>query len=336
MPEQFVYVLCGDLSGVPCVAPAARTFPRTCVPLLSVCVCAGPCPSVLPSPTSLPPAPCPRYPMSMGSRDENMGAHPASRAIRPWSPASRWMIYLVIPLGVSTVLIAMYFSGVPLLQHIVTPEFEGLHPDSNREFGLLENLQNVCLLIMVITAGIAVRNKESRLEKAAFLGIALFSLFVFLEELDYGLHFYEMAFGVHSYDAAEVRNIHNTYDLTNPMKHGALIGMMLLFVIFPLAFAESNRPLIRYITPDRFAIFTMVVMFLTRTLAHTLRDAGFGSGGSISHNISEFRELTTYYLFTVYLVDLVFRREYSRCMHNEAGEPANSAKSGTPPHGLRA
>jgi len=228
--------------------------------------------------------------------------------IRRWRTTTRIVLYVVIPLVVPGTLVAMYFSGVPTLQHIVSPRIPGLFPDSNREFGLLENLQNLCLIAVVATAAAGAVRKKRKMEKAVLAAIAVLSLFVLLEEIDYGLHFYEMARGLKIDRAAPVRNIHNTYDLTDLMKHAALTVAVLLFVLFPIAFTNSSRALRRYIAADRLAIITMVSMFIIRTLAHGLRDHGVGTPGTIDSNLSEFRELTTYYIFVPYLVDLVFRR----------------------------
>ncbi|MBN2308467.1 MAG: hypothetical protein JXR94_05820 [Candidatus Hydrogenedentes bacterium] len=236
----------------------------------------------------------------------------------------RFAVYVAVPSVVTLGLIAMYFSGVPWLQHIVSPNIAGLHPDSNRELGLLENLQNVCLIVMAATALLACRRKPHRVEKAVWGVLAAFSLFVLLEEMDYGLHFYELAASVTFDKATQVRNVHNTFDLTNIMKNGALAGMIFLFVVFPLAFTNSRNPLLRYITPDRFAIGTMVAMFALRTLAHWLRDQGVGGAGTISKNISEFRELITYYLFMVYLLEVAFRRRYPGAPARAGSAPLDS------------
>jgi hypothetical protein len=227
---------------------------------------------------------------------------------KPWGLVKRWTVYVIVPVAVSLALIGMYFSGIVQLQHVVSPIIWGMHPDSSREFGLLENLQNLCLLVILVTCVAAALRKPLRAEKAVWALGAAFTAFVLLEEIDYGLHFYELARGIQFNQAAEVRNVHNTFDLTDIMKNGALAGMLVLFVVFPLTFTNSPHAIMRYITPDRFAILTMVAMFLLRTLAHTLRDLEFGTPGSISSNISEFREFATYYLFMVYLIDIAFRR----------------------------
>jgi hypothetical protein len=220
-------------------------------------------------------------------------------------------IYLFVPSVMSLALIGAYFSGVHWLQQIVCPRFDKvLYVNSAREFGLLENLQNVFLIAITVIAGLGVRRKKRTIEKAALILLALFTIFVFLEEIDYGLHYVELAKGVKPLEQAEVRNVHNRGDINKFMKKGSNIGLALFFVVMPLAFAKSRVPLLRYLAADRYAILTMVAMMLLSALAHALQDRGFGAGGSIGKNISEFRELGIYYLSMVYCFDVVFRRSY--------------------------
>ncbi len=220
-------------------------------------------------------------------------------------------IYLFVPSVMSLGLIGAYFSGVHWLQQIVCPRFDKvLYVNSAREFGLLENLQNVFLIAIAVIAGLGVRRKKRKIEKAALILLCLFAIFVFLEEIDYGLHYVELAKGVKPLEQAEVRNVHNIGDINKFMKKGSDIGLAVFFVVIPLAFAKSRISLLRYLAPSRYAILTMVAMVLLSTLAHSLKDNGFGAGGSIGKNISEFRELNIYYLFMIYIFDVVFRRSY--------------------------
>ena len=220
-------------------------------------------------------------------------------------------IYLVVPTVVGLALILAYFSGVSWLQALVSPRIVGMHPNSSREFGLLENLQNLCVLAILIVAAWAVKRKTLRIEKAAFAGLVVFSLLVLLEEIDYGLHYYEYWKGITFFQAAQTRNLHNMGDLNKLLKNVMDTVMVLLFVIAPLACANSRRPLLRYLTPDRYAILTVVAMFALSRFAHYLRDIGAGTPGTINKNISEFRELTIYYLCLVYLADIVFFRRFA-------------------------
>ena len=218
------------------------------------------------------------------------------------------IIYFIAPLAVSLVLIGMYFSGVQSLQRIITPHMPDLHPNSAREFGLLENLQNVLLLAMCAMAFMGVRRQTWRLGKAAMAFLGVFSVFILLEEIDYGLHFYEWIMNVPAGEHVQDRNLHNFGKRTNRIKQLVDICMVLFFVVMPFALAKTRKPLVRYLTPDRFSVLTIMCMLLVRTLAHELNDRGFGVGGGIVKNISEFRELITYYLFTLYVFEIAIRR----------------------------
>jgi len=104
------------------------------------------------------------------------------------------------------------------------------------------------------------------------------------------------------------------------MKHGVDAGIIVMFVLFPLFCADSTRPLVRYLVPDRFSILTAISMVAVSKLAHALKDAGIGGRGTISKNISEFRELLIYYIFIVYLIEVMFRRAFQPTEKPAAGE----------------
>ena len=220
------------------------------------------------------------------------------------------LIYAVVPVAIALPLILAYFSGVGWLQQVVSPRITGMWPKSSREFGLLENLQNVMLLAIAVIATMAVKRKERRLEKVGFAAIFVFAVFVFLEEIDYGLHFYEYAKGVRFDEVAQVRNLHNLGDTNKLVKRLLDTGMVAMFVIAPLVFAKSRKPLLRYVTPDRYSILTLLAMLAMSQLAHFLRNAEVGTPGNIDKNISEFRELSIYYLFLVFLYTVVFQRNW--------------------------
>jgi hypothetical protein len=175
-----------------------------------------------------------------------------------------------------------------------------------REFGLLENLQHAILIAILVISLLAVRRKETKIEQAGFLGLAAFTLFVFLEEIDYGLHYYEFIMNISWKDVAQVRNWHNQGDRTRLFKIATDAGMILMFVIAPFALRGIQNRWVQYLIPDRWCLATMIAAYLIRTTAHSLQDAGFGNPGSIDNNLSEFRELITYYLACIYVVNIVF------------------------------
>ena len=225
-------------------------------------------------------------------------------------PLKKIVIYLIIPVVGSLILIGAYFSGSDLLQEIVSPPI-------NREYGLVENLQLVLLAGIALIAIFGLKRKKTRPERWIMTLILAGAIFMLLEESDYGLHQYKLLTGdpIDERVGRMGRNIHNLGDNSDRFKHTGDIGMILLFIVVPLLFARSRRPLLRYLTPDRFFIMTMVAMFLISKFAHLLEASGVGDPGSLHGRISEFRELIIYYIFAVYFFDLVFRREYSK------GEP---------------
>lgn len=263
----------------------------------------------------------------------------------------KWSVYGAIPLCLSLTLQLMYFSGNLVLQRLVCPKLPPLPPDAYREFGLLENLQSLFVLAMVIILLIGAFRSVHRGQRVAFLALTLFSTFIFLEEIDYGTHFYAyaqledvagwfeparserfQALLAQSDFTATPFNLHNRGDLTDVIKGVAGAVMLLLFVVAPFLTERIKNPWFHYLAPDRFTVITVVVMVVLRLVTHQLGNLdaqwvaeGGNTGrevGAMNNNLSEFRELTTYYLFLVYLAVLVFFRQ--------APEPTVSGSESSP------
>jgi len=234
------------------------------------------------------------------------------------------LLYFCIPLLVTLPLVGMYFSGIRVLQFIVSPYHTGMNPSSSREFGLLENIQNIVLIAIIIIAFTGFRRKRLRWDKAAFGFITAFGVFVLLEELDYGLHIYEYVRGIPWSDSSTFRNVHNIGETTQLAKQVVDTGMVVLFVIAPLALARSKKPLVRYLTPDRYSVLTMLAALIVRFVAHALKDHGFGTWGTMHSNLSEFRELITYYVFMLYLVEVALLRNLDLMKSPAPTDPSNN------------
>ena len=249
----------------------------------------------------------------------------------------KWVIYGVIPFILGVVPPLMYFSGHLVLQRLVCPKLPPLNPDAYREFGLVENLQNVLLLaIIVIFLAGCCRARMPRF-RAVFGVLAAFSIFILLEEVDYGTHWYAFwtapahvgwftpasapefqALLAQTDFRAEPFNIHNRGELTDLIK-GCVSALMLgLFVVAPLCADRIRIPWLRRVVPDRFIIVTIGVMVLARFITRSLgaldesllasAQAAGQSGreaGAMGNNLSEFREVLTYYVFLVYSGALV-------------------------------
>ena len=251
----------------------------------------------------------------------------------------RIAVYAVLPALLSGGLVVLYFFGGLTAQRIVSPKLPPLSLDAWRELGLLENLQNVLILGMVIVTGMAAYRRRFRMERIVFAILCLFSIFILLEEIDYGTHFKAYL----SFDgtfpwftpvdqwpeglAAQIDyfakpfNIHNQGDLTDIIKTMVEVLMGALFVAAPFVLPRMKNAWLRYIAPDPYAVLTIAVMVILSAWTHHLGeaeeaalDAARAAGntaferGSINNNLSEFREISIYYLFLVYLIEIVFRR----------------------------
>jgi hypothetical protein len=216
----------------------------------------------------------------------------------------RWFLYLVLPTAAALLLVGMYFAG-SWSQQLVAPGY-------NREFGLLENVQALMILVVLVLAITGARRKSSRRERIFFAGLAAVSLVAFLEEIDYGFHFIELAKGLTEQQMQvqqmQVRNLHNIGDNTDTIKAVNHTIMGLFFMVLPFCVRETSRPLLRYLAPDRMSILTMVSMILMTRLAHLLDDLGLPPEPSLSNNISEFGEFFVYYLWMLYFWELVVKR----------------------------
>jgi len=211
------------------------------------------------------------------------------------------ILYLALPAAVGALLVAMFFSGVGWMQSLVVPVV-------NREYGLLENLQIVLLLAMAWVGWRSARRAERGLDRAGWRALSAFALFVLLEEIDFGLHYYESLARVPSAERATVRNLHNQEGVLRWMKLAVDSTLALFFVVLPWAGRRIQQPTVRWLMPSRWLTATLLLSVLVSKVAHYGTDHGWPTNGSIESNISEFRELFTYYIFLLYLFDLGLRR----------------------------
>ncbi len=214
----------------------------------------------------------------------------------------RHLIYCWLPTAVTALLVAMYFSNVPLLTQLVCPRLEGIKPNSWREFGLLENLQHLTILAIIVVCGRATRASQHPLERWGYAFATLLSTFILLEEIDYGLHYYDYLLGIAEPDDGP-RNLHNQGEATNVIKMVVDTALALWFVVAPLALRRVRQPLIRYLLPSTTLIWTLIGTTAMAKLATFLAKSGLPHDG-LGGNLSEFRELGVYYLALLYLYDL--------------------------------
>ena len=222
-------------------------------------------------------------------------------------------IFVIIPLLINGLFLGMYFSGVGGLQQVVAPTINWLPQNSWREFGLLEQLQNLLLLAVLTILVLGAFRKTGVLDKGIMVAGSIVFLFLFLEEIDYGINFYEYLTGGDS--GIRLRNWHNQESdgQQNISRFKQIMdGMMfLLFFLLPLVKNKIPIPFVQDIAPSRWFILGFALTISYARLAHFLDDQGMatinGVEGNLSSNISEFRELSNYYFFMIYALHLVRR-----------------------------
>ena len=225
---------------------------------------------------------------------------------------NKLVLFVVIPVCLNLLVLGLYYSGYQFAQYLISPQIEWLHHRSWREFGMLEQLQNIYLLTIVILFGVAVVNRQLLLERVFFLCGALVMLFLLLEEIDYGIHFYEYYIGHESDIQVKSRNWHNNEisgeSITGHLKQVTGFAMILWFLIFPLISGRVKFATLERIIPSRWFVVGFGLSLLFSSLAHYLDDHGLdiinGVAGSLKGNVSEFRETNTYYLYMLYAMQL--------------------------------
>lgn len=205
-------------------------------------------------------------------------------------------------------MVFMYFSGIPWMQNFVAPEF-------NREFGALENLEHLIILALIVVALQGAFRKTLKWERISFAVVAVASLVLLLEELDYGLHYVEY-FSGEKYEGG-ARNIHNfilrPYGLdfdkvVSPVVYCALgLGFCILPILVLLG--KLTHPWVRYLTPEPHSIGTIISMVAVAQVAFFLDKIDLHNNHSFKGNITEFGEGFVHFLIFMYFFELVYKRK---------------------------
>ena len=209
---------------------------------------------------------------------------------------------------VGGLLVFMYFSGIPWMQSFAAPEI-------NREFGALETLEHLIILALVVVTIRGVYLKTLKWERIAFAVASAASLLLFLEELDYGLHFVEYLSG-EKYEEGP-RNLHNYIlrpyglDFDKVMAPVVYCVLGLGFCILPLLIlaGKLTHPWARYLTPEPHSMGTIIAMVAVAQVAFFLDKIDMHSNQALRINISEFGELFVHYIFFMYFFELVYKRK---------------------------
>jgi len=213
---------------------------------------------------------------------------------------SQHLYYWVLPLLMGWTFTAMYFSGIGWMEQIIAPTYD-------REFGLLENLDALLILCtLVILLKMAFLPMRPIFRVAVVFGCIVTGL-MFLEEIDYGLHWIERMKGIPPGQGAQIRNIHNQGQNTNDLKTVANVILAALFVFLPYVDRLKRFRLVKMASPSKMILFSVIATVLIALTHQVLEPFNLPSNGVLNSNQSEFEELLMYYTFFVY-----FQEKYSQ------------------------
>ena len=224
--------------------------------------------------------------------------------------------YWILPSIVTLSCTLIYFYNLFGLEDFIAPRL-------NREFGLIENIQLLLLILIFITAVKGVRTREHKIEKYGFMLIAILTAWIFLEEIDYGLHYYDHLTGkkeitkVVVFDK-EVRNVHNNGPMQNLFKLTAYGVVIIFFVILPFLPAKYKEryPLLNLLSPSKYMIAPAVCMLILNQIALYLYHKYNTPTSALTANVSEFEEIMIYYILLLYFRELVKKPQHILSSNN--------------------
>jgi len=215
-------------------------------------------------------------------------------------------IYWLLPTVVTLGCILVFYLDPLGLSEIIAPEI-------NREFGIAENIQLFLLILIFVYSVKGIRQRATQIEKYGYLLLSVATAFIFLEEIDYGLHYYDHLTDQNNYTVTKLavfdgRNIHNREGNTlNVFKMASYIIIVLFFVVLPLLPAKIKQKfsLLGYISPSRFIITTAFSLLILNQVALYICQNYDYSNPSLNANVSEFEEIMTYYIILLYTREMI-------------------------------
>ena len=218
-------------------------------------------------------------------------------------------VYWALPSLVTSACILIYYFNLFGLEQLIAPKI-------NREFGLVENIQLLLILLIFLVVVKGVRTSKIKIIKYGFIVAGALSIFLFLEEIDYGLNYYDYlgAKAEKTYVNVlnkEIRNIHNNGPLQNIFKLLAYTLILIFFIVFPLLppGKKEKLALINFLSPSRLITTTAISLILLNQFAVYLYRVYNSPGKSLSGNVSEFEEIMIYYILLLYVNELVKKPE---------------------------
>ena len=208
-------------------------------------------------------------------------------------------IYWIAPFTVTLAFLLMFCFGGGWMTEVVSPAI-------NREFGIMENLATIVVGIMVYYSFKCFKVAKEPLAKGVFIFAVFISLFLFLEELDYGLHFYELWKGISPNEKIVDRNFHNQdLSMLSKMKTFIYIFIAIAFVLIPLIGEKPFPKFYKQFIASPKLIFTALSLEATSLLSyHFVYTLNRHGNYSLDGNTTEFGECIIYYILLLYLTEL--------------------------------
>ena len=215
---------------------------------------------------------------------------------------NKHLYYWIAPTILLISCVLVYYFNFLNLGFIISPEY-------NREFGLIENIQLITIIATIWVAFKSFIKREIKLIKYFFLGVSLFSIFIFLEEMDYGLHFIEYFSGIaHQKSTAhtEIRNIHNQGNLLPYITKFVYISFALVIIVIPLIASriKNLNKYIKWLIPSTNLAYSLVAMFILSQFTLFVEGNVTYELTSLENNLSEFEEVFIYYIAFLYIFEL--------------------------------
>jgi hypothetical protein len=210
--------------------------------------------------------------------------------------------YWQFPLLFGLFLVLMNYSGISFLTELVSP-------DVNREFGLLEHLQLLLIAASFVYVLKSIRLKEFWFEKLSYVLLALFFLLLFLEEIDYGIHYYEFFVKGVREDKSVIRNFHNQGDNNYYLRQASYVVMVLLFVVMPFFKSKIKNNLVNHFAASHYIIYSFLVYLFIGQVSRWLPKLGMPVNESLRGNHQEFEELILYYIILLFVYEVAVSKK---------------------------
>ncbi len=209
-------------------------------------------------------------------------------------PFKAHLRYWLAPLLATVAMMLCYYAGNGFTQEIVAPGI-------NREFGLVENCQNL-LILLIVCISFFQALKSKGIVRHFHIGAVLLFCFLFAEETDYFLHWIEYLNDTPDENRAQIRNIHNQGEM---LQYMLIVAHLILAAVALLPyFYKGKNKLVKQLMPSDKSIFTVIILIIISRLAYIFVSNDFMGNGSLAGNRAEFEEGVLYYIFCIYFLDL--------------------------------